>query len=498
MQNDFEKDIAQRMQDFSITPQPEIWQQVEAALPPEKKRRRAAIWWWLLPLAVLLGGGIWLILNEQPTGVSKGKKETQQTTSTTNKTAKETKEQSRGDSNINTVSVLPIQKKEKANKPLQKTDSTFSIKESISNDKQQAAIQHSVSKARQKKLTRKADKSIGQAEIISTNSFIVQNGSRTANQKADPASDDIEKGLQTPAGNVSVVKSEATYSSLVKDTLPASLVQLKIALDSIDSTRNTADTTTKALQINTAVAKHVSNKKNRPIWMLEVGIGQSWQREPGEGGGQYARDALNAANPSNPTGSVPSISIPAFTPPKASYTFSLGIARKQAISRHWNWQIALHYQLLSTTQHYGSTHNSVNNNYSTADAALIYTPGDTSVYHNYAHQVQVVPRIEYIINPASRVPVSINTGFALAYNVGGNQLLQDDRNHNYIRSSAYTTKWLSAIEIGTGFMIHKKVYAGITYQHGLSNVARPALQSDYRWRLWQVRLGLPLFNHSSK
>ena len=46
------------MQDFRISPGPQVWKQVEAALPNEKRKRWFAFWW-LLPIGLLLGGTIW-------------------------------------------------------------------------------------------------------------------------------------------------------------------------------------------------------------------------------------------------------------------------------------------------------------------------------------------------------------------------------------------------------------------------------------------------------
>ena len=53
MQEGFEKNIQQRMQDFNLEPSPMVWTEIDASLN-DKKRRRFAAWWWLLPPAAAM------------------------------------------------------------------------------------------------------------------------------------------------------------------------------------------------------------------------------------------------------------------------------------------------------------------------------------------------------------------------------------------------------------------------------------------------------------
>lgn len=45
-----------------------VWEQVAGALPPPPRRRRALWLWWALPLALLLGGLLWLYVQERAEG----------------------------------------------------------------------------------------------------------------------------------------------------------------------------------------------------------------------------------------------------------------------------------------------------------------------------------------------------------------------------------------------------------------------------------------------
>ena len=68
MPGEMEKEMQERMQDFRISPGPQVWKQVEAALPKERKRR--FILWWLLPIGLLLAGGVWYALGNNKNNVS--------------------------------------------------------------------------------------------------------------------------------------------------------------------------------------------------------------------------------------------------------------------------------------------------------------------------------------------------------------------------------------------------------------------------------------------
>src|SRR4051812_13740149 len=57
MQNDFEKQVQQKMDELSFDPTPPVWLKVEEQIRKKKDRRRLILW---LPLACLLtGGGLW-------------------------------------------------------------------------------------------------------------------------------------------------------------------------------------------------------------------------------------------------------------------------------------------------------------------------------------------------------------------------------------------------------------------------------------------------------
>src|SRR4051812_29977865 len=67
MQNEFEKQVREKMKELNLVPSAPVWDRVEEQIRQKKDRRRAIIW---LPLlGLLLAGGIWWLndAGNQPT-----------------------------------------------------------------------------------------------------------------------------------------------------------------------------------------------------------------------------------------------------------------------------------------------------------------------------------------------------------------------------------------------------------------------------------------------
>lgn len=63
MQNEFEKQVQQKMEELKLVPSDPVWQKVEMQIRKKKDRRRAILW---IPLIVLLAGGLWIGIEQYP------------------------------------------------------------------------------------------------------------------------------------------------------------------------------------------------------------------------------------------------------------------------------------------------------------------------------------------------------------------------------------------------------------------------------------------------
>jgi len=57
MQNEFEKQVQQKMEELKLVPSDPVWQKVEMQIRKKKDRRRAIFW---IPIFILLAGGLWI------------------------------------------------------------------------------------------------------------------------------------------------------------------------------------------------------------------------------------------------------------------------------------------------------------------------------------------------------------------------------------------------------------------------------------------------------
>jgi hypothetical protein len=68
MQNEFEKQVQQKMEELKLVPSEPVWQKVEMQIRKKKDRRRLIFW---IPLlALLLGGGLWIGIDQYSNNVS--------------------------------------------------------------------------------------------------------------------------------------------------------------------------------------------------------------------------------------------------------------------------------------------------------------------------------------------------------------------------------------------------------------------------------------------
>src|SRR6476659_1890733 len=61
MQNEFEKQVQQKMEELKLVPSDPVWQKVEMQIQKKKDRRRMILW---IPLFLLIAAGLWFGINE--------------------------------------------------------------------------------------------------------------------------------------------------------------------------------------------------------------------------------------------------------------------------------------------------------------------------------------------------------------------------------------------------------------------------------------------------
>ena len=60
-EQNFEKQVRQKMEELSLTPSEPVWKNIDAQV--RKKRDRRRLFFWLPLVAFVIGGGLWFVAN---------------------------------------------------------------------------------------------------------------------------------------------------------------------------------------------------------------------------------------------------------------------------------------------------------------------------------------------------------------------------------------------------------------------------------------------------
>lgn len=485
MQDDFEIELSRRMQEFSISPQPEIWQQVEAALP--EKKRRFALWWWLPLVMIGVGLGVWWFGNHQQekpaTSTAQQEKHIQKskpisiknrdTSNTLINSTTETK------ATIITPAIPDTNTQENAT-----TDNNFN---------HSTIIQNKTLASRHKEVKSKSTTTQKRSNTFSRKTLLAKQVKAKSNVESLAEVDDIIKekiALQSSTG-----KAELTIEQVDSTHIDSALV--------VQSNDTATAKKIASIQKDSSEKKEVAAQKKtdrkpitkKAIWLADIVMGTSWLKGTSNLDKSVARayDNFYNANPSTGVGSgIGSGSTPArFTKPSTGFSFGLGVLRRQELSKYISWQLALHYQYLSASQLIGQRSNIPISYAIDSTSVSAYRTGSSQAYRNVVHQLQLSPSIVYSINPTAHLPVSISAGVSIAYNFSSNLLLHDYGNSIYLRSRSAMAKMQYGTYLGIDFLLHKRIPVGLIYQYSFSNVAGADLGSDYRWRQLQLHIAIP-------
>ena len=72
MQNEFEKQVQQKMEELKLVPSDPVWEKVEMRIRKKKDRRRVIFWF---PLFALVGAGLWIGIDQYSNRIAYSKKD---------------------------------------------------------------------------------------------------------------------------------------------------------------------------------------------------------------------------------------------------------------------------------------------------------------------------------------------------------------------------------------------------------------------------------------
>jgi hypothetical protein len=429
-ENEFEKQLRQKMEELRLNPSNAIWQNIEANIP--KKKRRRLVWLLIPLLLVLLCGGYWFLnsINES--------------------------------------------------KPLNKQLSQTVIKSDTTN--REDNVQKSVDTKHQSSpnlISPKAEKNIATQDLIQR----IASQTKTAKKQTRQPSklnvftntsnkpelkDKIESSTTTISHDDNSVASPTEYEN--KSTQNDVDLKQKIAeSDPTNTTRevtNVVDSTSKKITANT------ENEKNKQVGGLNkenynrIKTKSSWQFgvtfSPGVSG--VPNKLLSSLDKSFAYADMLYLTAPAanYSAPlpskiKSSGALIAGIFLEKNISKKNSITVGLNYKTFSTTTKVG-----VKND--TSRAYSLYDPVNS--YHNYYHFLELPVSYKMQIS-SNKFPIFWDLGISLSQLIGSNALQLDNVSVLYYRNNSLFNK--SQIGFNT------RLYADVMSKKKTSLLIGPAL-----------------------
>lgn len=402
MQNNFEKDVRQKMDELKLTPSAAVWERVEVEIKGEKRKRRGFLWFLLAGL--LLPGGWWFVHQPQKGSDKKTDKET------TAQTAAKSKQEDVGVSQTDAENRIPPGY-EKAASP-----------------KPQQILLH-IATLRKKQKGPTTSLTVSHPAKL----FFPQQNGKVKNQLLNdgPRQSMVTElhqnkttSIQTRDPKVSGKTNAADTPAVAKQTLPAS----------VDSTK----------RINEA--KENASPKADSVLKKKVASAGGWRRQITFGAGisghaegpffqafnSTAGNAFYAAQ-----NSVSSPAVVAAQPSKmgSGFAFSFGFLVSKSGGKRWELSFGLQYAYASTRQKVGekkSADTAVQFGADKATANGFYTNTGGDDYTNRFHFAEVPVSLSF--KPSLRLPLVVSMGAAYGRLLATNALTYSRASNLYYQN----------------------------------------------------------------
>lgn len=466
MQNEFEKQVHQKMEELNLVPSDPVWQKVELQIRRKKDRRRLLLW---LPLMVLfLGGGIWFFMNHDVKHNAAGKlsKENLQQKNELTKTQPTIHNET--DSKI-------IINKKKADKT--KTHSSENVHANIS---ETAAIATFNKPSIEKKLLIHKKRN-SKSDFVENKNFSDQQKNSIVKEGRKDFSSSIINQKKISEADTSSSVLHLNSNLMVNNS---SEIKTVVATSKQDSVR--ADT---ALQKPQTALK----KSAEPKWKYALLVS----------GGASGLSRLQLFNRQQSFGTAPNYSTGTAnsggtfydrsSPVKKDWSLSVGIAATKRLSKRTSFSTGVQYRYYSNSILVGNkiTQDTVLANF----AVRQYYSGNNATlqsYRNQYHFISVPVNIDWQL--LQKIPLHLHAGISLQYLIQTNALRFDAATKSYFNNKKAFNSIQLFSELGLSYSVFLKQHVllfGPQLQYGLTRIEKGnpvyhlfsyGITAEWQWR----------------
>ena len=418
MQNDFEKQVQQKMGELNLVPSEPVWTNIEKEIR-KKDKRRFFIW---LPLILLLAGGglYWNYSIKKPVHSA-------------------SEQQQISKFNLPSNHITSTLKEDKAVINKEKKEANSSVPFHINPDKTNV------------------HEDAFKNEHPSHNNLLVRNKSRLVNKASI---------VYTPVNDIDPYKiSSSQLESNIRD---------RFVIDHLlnEPQFNLIFEASEHKIVNTTEKRIVQTQKRKWVIGLEASIGFTNQTAGQESGNK----SYVASSPGTYPSSNPMIQ----SPYTQSLSYSLGVTMSRKLSKSIEFQTGLLYQYLSFNVMVGQhvKQDTVFNSFSLdqyyRNSSFSGTqPATQSNYKNQLHLISLPVVLGY--QPFRKAPVTISGGVILQQLIYSNMLIYDGNSGNYYNSNKSLSKFIISSTAGINYsfpFLKHRFSIGPYLNYGLINTIK--------------------------
>lgn len=482
MPNEFEKLVQQKMDELKLVPSEPVWQKVEMQIRKKKDRRRLIFW---IPfLGLMLGGGLWIGMNQYSKQVSYKENKnpvnkfdhknsdhnslTTQTTTINSVTNKNVDEKNPESINPKTqTNPLQTNKTKGLTQP-KNTNSDLSSKPDV-----QKVVFKKTGQAKEQ-LTNNKKESAVKLKDVELN--------KTTGNDVIISQAPIEKKPKEPVPNLNVVRTDTTSSVAIEEKKNDPIISV---VDSVkDDWVSAKDSTQK--QDTAAVKKANIKKYASSKWKLNLvaAAGSSTSSDFDLFSSVFGSGEKSLSVPSynnNGSGSVSGGFInygPSSV--KEGFSFAVGAAAKKQIGQRVFFSAGLRYNYYSNTIQVG---NRINQNRVLMDFSVsqYYTNAGTTLqpYKNQYHFISLPAAMEFQL--LKKRPLNFDAGLSLQYLFNTNGLVFDYSTQSYFSNKNAFNRLQLFFEPAVTYSVSLKqndLSFGPLLQYGFSRLEKNT--SNYR------------------
>jgi hypothetical protein len=466
MQNEFEKQVQQKMEELKLVPSEPVWQKVEMQIRKKKDRRRLVFW---IPLfALLLGGGLWFVIDQYSNNISYNKsndKKIDQQTQKQNSAVQ--REQSITEQTINTQqeqdlkTTLSVQPEKKpSSKTITSESISFRASSGQKNSTQRIKLQKENLVREQEKKSVAVNKKTVFIESQITNPDIVTEKvkeNEPASQKLNLTDPDLTGTLpDTKTDSIAEIEKETATSTLKIDSVNNDSTSIK----------------------NIRTKKYVVSKW-KPVFTVGSGVSGSGKLNVFNGflSENKSMDYASAPN----AGGAQNGGITYYPPSevKKDFSFAVQAGVKKQLAKRTFFSAGLQYSYYSNSIQVGNrvAQNTSFGNYSVTQYFSNNRNNYSSIswlsYHNKYHFISLPLNLDWQL--LKKHPLNLSAGLSLQYLVQTNGLIFDYNKQAYFHNkNAFNRMQLfSHLGLNYSFPIKKTSIAiGPELQYGISRLEK--------------------------